>query len=535
MGTTLTTLNVYGMNRSDLELLVSPTDLIRSQNPPWLCVLPSREEGHDQTQRLGKLAGKLTKQPGTAALLFYYFDDDMFCLSYYQDGRKRATCMNSQSWAKLGKKLNELFGSDAPSKAFRYAPHCYGLEEQLDLLEETLGTALLELPDAEPRVVTQKSKTLSAIKAREALIRKRPDQFRLSELPSEEWPDEMRYRETLLKLLRPRWFDTDLPTILRQGVHHHLVPGARGLVAYPWFTRDQSRRKKLCLFDASTGEYGELGPFGEGLHKCVWRTKQNELCLLFVKPGRSSEFPTSYVSCVAFDGTARWRFAPELDSRQYLFFVHSSAEGLITLMASGFYDEKLKIDSFIWQIDGETGKIVRMRRFPVSELNNHVAFSDGLNAFVYCKPSSDELVVLGADLEEKRRFNGYKDSIYDIRENLFCGNRIWNSYYDTPTSVSFFDLTDGTKHKTILEVPVYPQTVLSDGRIIGCNEQLNKLIVFDRDGKVIARCSVPGFYFDTFEKDGNVCIAEVRGPDTFIFTDSVFDETTTHVWRLDKV
>ncbi|MBR4428514.1 MAG: hypothetical protein IKS78_04080, partial [Clostridia bacterium] len=69
MGTTLTTLNVYGMNRSDLEPLVSPTDLIRSQNPPWLCVLPSREEGHNQTQRLGKLAGKLTKQPGTAALL----------------------------------------------------------------------------------------------------------------------------------------------------------------------------------------------------------------------------------------------------------------------------------------------------------------------------------------------------------------------------------------------------------------------------------------------------------------------------------
>ena len=176
MGTTLTTLNVYGMNRSDLELLVSPTDLIRSQNPPWFGVLPSREEGHDQTQRLGKLAGKLTKQPGTAALLFYYFDDEMFCLSYYQGGRKRATCMNSQSWAKLGKKLNELFVSDAPSKAFRYASHCYGLEEQLDLLEETVGTALLELPDAEPRVVTQKSKTLSAIKAREALIRKRPNQ-----------------------------------------------------------------------------------------------------------------------------------------------------------------------------------------------------------------------------------------------------------------------------------------------------------------------------------------------------------------------
>ena len=120
---------------------------------------------------------------------------------------------NNQSWAKLGKKISECFGNDSPSKAFRYASHCFNLEEQLKLLEETIGTALYDLQEEEPRIVKQCDTTLREIKAREAMLRKRPNSFILTELPLSDWPNEQKYRQKLLKMLRPHWREYNLSSL----------------------------------------------------------------------------------------------------------------------------------------------------------------------------------------------------------------------------------------------------------------------------------------------------------------------------------
>ena len=102
--------------------------------------------------------------------------------------------------------------------------------------------------------------------------------------------------------------------------------------------------------------------------------------------------------------------------------------------------------------------------------------------------------------------------------------------------MSFYDLQSGESRKTTLEIPAYPILVLPDGRILGINEKLNKMTVFDKEGIVVARCSVPGMICRAFLENGNVYLVEVRGPDTHgLVYGALFDETSTHVWRLDPI
>ena len=99
-----------------------------------------------------------------------------------------------------------------------------------------------------------------------------------------------------------------------------------------------------------------------------------------------------------------------------------------------------------------------------------------------------------------------------------------------------YDLQNGESRKTPLEIPAFVISVLPDGRILGVNEKQNKLTVFDKEGIVIARCSVPGMISRALIEDDKVYLIEIRGPDThgFIY-DALFDETSTHIWRLDPI
>ena len=88
MGTTLATLNVYNASRESLAPLLAATDLLRDQNAPWLTVVPKYGETEVSFRRLEKLAKKLTKNPGVFALVFYYFDDDVFSCDLFAGGKK---------------------------------------------------------------------------------------------------------------------------------------------------------------------------------------------------------------------------------------------------------------------------------------------------------------------------------------------------------------------------------------------------------------------------------------------------------------
>lgn len=60
-------------------------DIIRTHNPPWTMILPGNEERG--AEHLMALARRVTGP----CLFFHYFDDDMFLLHLYVDGKRTAS------------------------------------------------------------------------------------------------------------------------------------------------------------------------------------------------------------------------------------------------------------------------------------------------------------------------------------------------------------------------------------------------------------------------------------------------------------
>ena len=542
MGTTFTTLNLYGSERAAVEELLIPTDQLQDQNPPWLTVVPSHDTEFGNPERLCRIAKKLTKQSDAAALLFSYFDDDMFDCTLFQNGKKSASCESSQSWAKLGKKLSELFGDNAPTKAFRYASRCSSLEEQVKLLEETVGTELYVLQEDEPRTVARGDTTLQEIKAREAMLKKRPNRFRLTELALEDWPKELQYRQKLYDVLRPQWREYCLSFFLYQTeMNRYMAPVIEDIIAYPYYTDLNTKQGKLLLMNGETGERRELGPYSGGADRVVWVKKDGGVVVLIPRylptreelNGERQESRFGLLS-IGMDGFEQWHFQPELARCQHPEFVHASKQGIITLFASGS-DGLQKADSVIYRIDGETGQLLCTRTYPYQDNVHHMIYVEALSSFLLEKRTTDELILLDDQLRETRVFEGFTGSYY-FSENNLCGAVLWQGDYMRQRFVDLFDLESGAAKRTPLEVSAYAFSVLKDGHILGLNERQNALTVFDRDGIVTARCKVPGTLCRVISEDGRTCLVEVRGPDTHgLVYDELFDETSVHVWRLDAV
>ena len=539
MGLTFTTLNVYGAERAAVEALLTDTDQIRDQNAPWLTVVPA--EG-GAPKRLEKAAKKLTKECASAlALLFFYFDDDMFLCALYQGGKKSASFENGQSWLRLGKALGERLGDDGMPKAFRYASKCSGMEEQIALLEETVGTAFYELQEEKPRVVKKGDAALRAVKAREALLKKRPNRYELTELDEEAWPEELRSRQKLYDALRPQWQRYHLTSLMVQtDMGRYLVPGS-DLVFYPYLSDFNTKQGALLMLDGKTGDCRVIGPFPEGIDRAVWMTKRGDIVMHLIcwRPTvqeLSQGLPPKPIGllCVDREGNERWRFQPELAEFQATEIVHVSEQGVITLFAPGYNGQK-KADSVVCRVDGETGQLLCTRTFPYQENAHHMIHVDALNAFLYCRRTTKELVLLDEAFNETRAFGGFTGYYY-FTKNQLCGSALWEGNAANQRSVTFWDLNSGASRRTQLEVPAYVLSVLEDGRILGTNEKQSALTVFDREGRVAARCAVPGTLGRALSQDGAVYLTEVRGPDTHGFVyDALFDQTSLHVWRLSAV
>lgn len=539
MGMSFATLSLYGAERSALEAALAPGDLLRDRNLPWLTLVPAQEEEGDFPLRLEKAARRLTKGSDAVALLFFYYDDDAFVCRLYRNGRRAASCHSDESWAKLGKQLDELFGDTSASKAFRYASRCSSLEEKLALLEETVGAALYDVPEEDaPRAVPRCDATLRAVKARESMLRKRPKQFVLTELAEESWPEEMKIMQTVFRLLRPQWWNCELSTLLyHPDPRRYMVPGDMGLFAYPYidfhppYNVDQSCEpfpKFLFLYNAETGAQQTLGPFANRVRRIIRRTKSGDPVMLSdglpkVYRVRSRELGLSVlpaVTCLGEDGTARWSFSTEVSVGSF----HAAPDGVITLFGRAANDS-----AAIIQIDGETGEMLRTRHFPPEERMREMIYAEPIGALVCRSDASGELVVLDNSLEEVRRM---PDSGFSCVSE-FHGNCLWNLYY-SPPSIRFLDLSDGSVHSTPLEIPVFPTNVLPDGRILGVNGKQDRLTVFDQNGTMVSRCSVPGTLCFSFISGGEVFLAEMRGLDKYGWLcDELFDEASAHVWRLD--
>ncbi len=535
-------MNVYGAERAAVEALLIGTDHIRGQNAPWLTVVPSHDTEDGNTERLEKVAKKLTKGSDTAALLFFYFDDDMFVCTLYQNGKKSASCdSRQQPWAKLGKALGERLGDDTIPKAFRFASKCNSMEEQIKLLEETVGTVFYELQEDDPRIVQKSDATLRAIKAREAMLKKRPNRFELIELTLPDWPEELQYRQKLYDALRPQWRRYSLDSFLYQTEMNRYLVSGTDMVFYPYISDWDTMQNKLLLMNEITGDSRVFDSIPGDIDRVVWKTKSEGLVMHLkrylptVQEMREGlpEKPFGLL-CIDEGGNEQWHFQPKLNRYQIPQFVHTSKQGVITLFVSGNNGQE-KADSVVYRVDGETGKLLYTRTFSFQENVHHMVHVDALNAFLVCRRTTNELILLDDTLKEMHTIAGFTGGAF-FGENQLCGSILWEGDCWNQRYVSFWDLTSGAFRKVPLEIPSYILSVLEDGRILGVNEKQNALTVFDGEGIVNARCTVPGALCRVISEDGNVYLIEARGPDTHGYVcDALFDQTSLHVWHLDAI
>lgn len=535
MGITTATLHFYGVKKEDLTALLSAEELLRENNAPWLSVLPAGEDTPSNSWRLEKLAKQLTKKDGTsAALLFGYFDDDVFFCRYYQNGKAVARCASNASWSKLGKQLNLLFGDDLPARAFRYASRCSDLTEQLSLLEETVGAALLDDQESEPRTVPRSDNTFRMIKEREAALRKRPNQYVLTELSLQDWPEDLRAQQGLYSFLCPQWRKYNAERFLFGGIKHS-IPYHPQFAVYEYHDRE-THKDHLLFYHSGTGQVSEqMIPAATPLEP-LWMTERGELVYRFFHILQESTGPSDwfrcsgkgFAACLRPDGSERWSFVPALNEHQYLDYIHTSDDGIITLCVSSACDQEQEFDAMLFRIDGETGEILHSRTIPAAEYLVHLVRVDALNGFAYISKSK-EIVILDDSLAETVRWSGYRGSPYfDI-----VGTFLWQQGYRERT-LQLYDLRTGELTEICLEVPAFVLSVLPDGRILGVNEKQTLLTVFDPTGRVASRCSVPGHLYSVRSETDLVYVLGNRTPDThgFIY-DELFDADSFQLWRVD--
>ena len=521
MGLTTATLHLLGVPEAELQPQLHSDDLLRTQNAPWLGVTP--QDALDE-KRLEKLARKLTKEDDMrAAIVFFWFDDDVFHCDFYRLGRRRASCISAESWAKLGKQLNLLYGEDAPAKAFRYAGRCFDLEEQLALLEETVGTALLDDPEAEPRVVPRSDQTLRAIKAREAALRRRPNQYMLTELARPEWPEAVRAKQQLFdRLRRSQQLDPAHWLLFQIGSETaYVVPGRPHLI---WMNRPWHHKPHSWLqYNGKTDELevrAERG--GELFSSVLWQTSQGDLVCLFHRA--DTRITRGHVACLRPDGSEVWRFEPALSAEDQLRAIGVSAPGVITLTTN--YSAKL------WRIDGENGAMLASAVFPKEPQLTFYHAIDGVGV-VGMFHQSREFLVLDEELHERARYHPPSAMWFFLREQV-VGTSSWAyGYHDRQFHT--LDYLTGEETSCHLEVPIYPRCMLPDGRIFGTNKKGSILYVFDAEGVVTAQLHVPGEVRWVWQDGARVCAIELRGVQYGPTSAETLDAVSVHVWRLDEI
>ena len=520
MGLSVTTLHVIGVEREVLVPLLASDDLLRTENTPWLSIVPAYDPDHGGIERLERLAKRLTKEhPEAAALYFDYFDDEIFHCRLYRGGKVAGSCHSRASWAKLGRALNDLFKSDEPAKALRCSARCSGLEEQLCLLEETVGTALLDVPDEEARRVPRSNETVRGIKRREALLRKRPNRYRLAELPRDDWPLYVRAKQELYERLRPEWqrFQANRLQLQIAGTESQVAHHPEEILyRFVDFTSKPEFTEGWVRYHLQTGRVAVVMFPQRSVGSTLWVTHDGAAVCLFT--GRVSG--RSFAACVADDGEQRWRFVPGIQASK-LVHAHTSAEGVITLYS----------DAAIWQLDGETGCVLRSRTFPGEYEIPDLTFVPALDRFIYCNESEHEIVFLNDALEETGRMPGWRGSRF-LRNNLH-GTLLCDSFW-VSSDLRLLDLLTGACTKLRLEIPTRVESILPDGRILGGNEAGSRLTVFETDGTVAAQLRLKGTLCEILQEPGRVCVTTLEGEQDAFVSPEILDGRTVHVWTLER-
>ena len=542
MGTTLTTLHLYGIDRESITSFLAPGDVLRDVNPPWISVVPGNDKDREDPKRLDRTARNLTKSSENGyALLFFYFDEDAFGCKLFKAGKRVAGCESGLSWSKLGKCLDLMFGDNKASKAFRYKTRCYSLDEQVNLLEETLGVALKDFADEEPRCVLRSEKTLQAVKKRVAELRKRLNHCTLSEVPLDDWPDKFRTKQRLYEHLRPqyKWIDPfDLKYSMSTSRHN--VPHSDHIAVY-YLRYSNSPDTRYILYDAHTDCYCEKTLPGVVLDRVLWMTKQGGLVWLVAErlEVETSSTGNRYVACYDENQKEIWRFNP-VTNNFGLSYVSTSSDGVITLCEESRIYGGERFDTFWYQIDGETGKMIRSKRIPIDdEAVTLIKYAKKLDAFVYNgvnRKSEDDrhnLVVLDNRFTEKLRCSL-------CWEPLTLSTEICDEYLidvqhssDSLTSLRRINLVNGNMEIIHSEMPMLTWNALPKGEWLGSTQKSNSIYVFDEQGILISRHSLKGTFWGVTVDEDKVLIWEYRfAKEIPCSEEENLDSLSIHLWEL---
>ncbi len=541
MGTSTATLHLRGIELEALAAVLGGETVLRDNNPPWLDVLTPNAS---QASALEKLAKKLTKgRPESAALLFDYFDDDLFYCALYREGKKAAGCRSGESWAKLGKALDALFGDKLAGQAFRYAARCVELEEQVLLLEETVGTALLDHPEFEPRVVPRSDALLREIKAREAALRKRKNQCVLTELPVEEWPRDWQAQLGLYERIRSAWRNYDTSSLLYDfGLSRCSVPQHPELAFHRViFGEGGDTAERFLLYSHADGTLLDRKLPETAVFEPLWVTGAGDFVCLIGRyvtvqtpAGPRQDYTGWEAVCLRPDGSLLWQH-PLAEGQKFPSVCHTATDGTITIYFSG--NACASRDALIDRINGETGELLCSRRIPAAENLQSLLRVDALKGFAYLA-NRCEIVLLDEGLREYARWSCLADTdcSFSSRYQYVVGPILWNQHVLNRV-LRRYDLRSGAATETVPEVPAFITAVLPDGRFLGVNEGQTQLTVFDPAGSVVSRHKAHdgGVFTRVRAEAEQICVLENRVPDThgFIFG-GLFEENPFHVWRLDS-
>ena len=542
MGLSTASLHFLGADPAGITPLLPAGALLRTQNAPWLTVLsPECDQGDPAV--LEKLAKRSTKaDPALAALLFVYYDDNDFLCLLYRGGRQAVACRSGESWAKLGKALDQLLPDRDAAKAFRYASHCVDLSEKLLLLEQTLGVALLDCTEFEPRTVPRSGQALQTVKARESALKKRPNQYALTELAVEDWPMQWQAQYGLYCRIRPEWHKFDCSRLLYDlGNPRYFVPFHPELAAFPViFGEGPEPAESLLLYSHKDGTMRDLKSPGLSIDVPVWISGQGaQVCMASSYTvrtdawgGRGIERGQPMVVCLGPDGDVRWRFVPETPAP--LSYAHTAPDGTITFYSSG--NSNISQDAFLFRLNGESGELLCSRRIPYAENLQKLVCVEALDRFLYVC-NWNELVLLDGALRETARWTAAGSVNPYVEQNCVVGSTLWDR--DFNGTLRLYELRTGACREIKPEIPFsFLPVPLPDGRFLGLNEEMKRLTVFDPEGRVISRHETGKNcrYDKVLAEQDRICVLELRFAETYgLVCDELFEGSTIHAWQLTEL
>lgn len=510
MGTTLHTLHIFGGQTEEIAGLLWETDTVRTLNAPWLNILPDRSEKDLGARRLASLARKQSKP----CILFSYQDDDFFLIYLYLNGKQAGYIHSLGGTSKLASFEAVMDGNDV--RDWKLINKCTDMDEALTLAEELLGTALYDMPDADPRSVPRSRNALEAIHNREKIIRSRPNRFRLSPLPRQDWPRNVEARLRALEYLQ------------ENGNRHLRNTLLHGLSNGTYWTGAQSETAIACSY---------LNHGAEGGIICL-NTVENRLtdihpqvicgpvlCLFGehpIVPCFKGGAGYGSIACLNPDGSIHWRFAPELpaDGRIEICAVREDDQLLVFTFLCGQ-------NTTLWKIAAKDGSILARCELPGHEdLRMLHRWKD--QCYIFYSSNRRMFIALDENLSVIREISAGDSKLrYDYYAH-YAGDQVLEQDISTGDLLSFH-LDSGEQRRIHTELPGHFMSIFPDGRIASINGTGRTVMLHNPDGMLLSRLHLKGNAADIIHRNGESLLVETQ-------LDAPSDaapEELIRIWRIE--